>query len=183
MKENTKKIIVAITGASGVIYGARLVEALKAAKVQTFVIITKNARKVAEYEGVKLPKPDFSEEEIDASIASGSFKTDGMVVCPCSMKTMAGIAHGYAENLVVRAADVMLKERRKLVLVPRETPMNAIHLENALNLSRIGVQIMPACPGFYHKPKKIDDLIDFFVGKVLDQFDIENKLYTRWEKK
>jgi len=179
---NKKKIVVAITGASGVIYGAKLVEALKAAGVQTYVVVTKNAKKVADYEGVKLPKSDFNEEEIDASIASGSFKTDGMIVCPCSMKSLAAISHGYADNLVSRAADVVLKERRKLVLVLRETPMNAIHLENALRLSRLGVQIMPACPGFYHKPKTLEDIVKFFVGKILDQFEIENKLYKRWEK-
>jgi len=179
---NKKKIVVAITGASGIIYGAELVNALKSAGVQTFVIISKNAKKVADYEGVKLPKSDFNEEEIDASVASGSFKTDGMIVCPCSMKTLSAIANGYADNLIARAADVMLKERRKLVLVLRETPMNAIHLENALKLSRLGVQIMPACPGFYHNPKSIEDLVKFFVGKILDQFDIENKLYKRWGK-
>ena len=177
-----KKIIVAITGASGVVYGAELVKALKASGMQPIVITTKNARLVAKYEGVELPKSDFNEDEIDASIASGSFKTEGMIVCPCSMKTLASIANGYADNLVSRSADVVLKERRKLVLIIRETPMNAIHLENALKLSRLGVQIMPACPGFYHNPKSIDDIIKFFVGKILDQFNIGNKLYKRWKK-
>lgn len=175
-------MIVAITGASGLIYGVRLVEELKKAKHDVFVVITENAKKVAKYEKVRLPRATFSETEIDASIASGSSKIDGMIVCPCSMKTLAGIAHGYSDNLVVRAADVMIKERRRLVLVLRETPMSPIHLENALELSRIGVQIMPACPAFYHNPKRIDDMVDFIVGKVMDQFDIKHSLYRRWKE-
>lgn len=175
------KIIVAITGASGTVYGARLVEELKKAKHEVFVVITDNARLTAKYENVKLPKSDFNEKEIDASIASGSFKVDVMVVCPCSMKTLSAIANGYSNNLVTRAADVMIKEQRKLVLAIRETPMSAIHLENALKLSRIGVLIMPACPGFYHNPKTVDDIVNFFVGKILDQLRIEHKLYKRWK--
>lgn len=175
------KIIVAITGASGLVYGARLVEELKKTGSKVFVVVTKNAEKVARYEKIRLPKATFEETEIDASIASGSFKADAMVVCPCSMKTLAAIAHGYADNLVIRAADVMIKEQRKLILAIRETPMSAIHLENALKLSRLGVQIMPACPGFYHNPKKVGDIIDFFVGKILDQLGIEHRLYKRWK--
>jgi 4-hydroxy-3-polyprenylbenzoate decarboxylase len=176
------RIIVAITGASGIAYGTRLVEVLKKGGHETFVILSDAAKIVAKYEGIKLPREDHEESEIDAPIASGSFKVDGMIICPCSMKTLSGIANGYADNLIVRCADVMLKERRKLVLVLRETPMNAIHLENALKLARLGVQIMPASPGFYHKPKKIEDMIDFFVGKVLDQFDIKHQLFKRWKQ-
>jgi len=175
------KIIVAITGASGVVYGARLVEELKKTKNEIFIIITKNAEKIAKYEDVKLPKATFGEDQIDAPIASGSFKVDGMIICPCSMKTMAAIANGYANNLVVRSADVMLKEKRKLILALRETPINAIHLENALKLSRLGVQIMPVSPGFYHKPKKVKDVIDFFVGRILDQLCVEHALFKRWK--
>ena len=176
------RIVLAITGASGIIYGLRLAQALKGHEL--FVIVSKGAREVARYEGVKIPKfgKEFDESDLSAPIASGSYKFDGMIVAPCSMKTLAGIAHGYSDNLVVRAADVAIKERRKLVLVPRETPLSPIHLENMLKLSRIGVDILPACPGFYHNPKKVGDLVDFVVGKALDRLGIENELFKRWGK-
>lgn len=178
------KIIVAITGASGVIYGSRLVEELKKAKPknEVYVVVSKNSELVAGYESVVLPNTSFDEHEIDASIASGSFRADAMVVCPCSMKTLSAIANGYADNLISRSADVMIKEHRKLILAVRETPMSAIHLENALKLARLGVYIMPAAPGFYHNPRSIADLVDFFVGKIMDQLGIEHSLYKRWSK-
>jgi 4-hydroxy-3-polyprenylbenzoate decarboxylase len=176
------KFVVAISGASGVIYGVRLVEELRRLKHEVTIITTENAKKVAEYEQIKLPKTDFNENDIDAPIASGSFKFDGLIVCPCSMKTLAAIAHGFSYNLVTRAADVALKERRKIVLVLRETPLSPIHLENALKLSHLGVQIMPASPGFYSNPKNIDDMINFIVGRVMDQFDIKHNLYKKWNR-
>jgi 4-hydroxy-3-polyprenylbenzoate decarboxylase len=123
----------------------------------------------------------YDDKDLAASLSSGSFQFDGMVVIPCSMKTIAGISAGYTSTLLTRAADVALKEGRKLILVPRETPLNAIHLKNLLDLSRLGVIILPAMPGFYHKPKSISDLVDQIVGKVLDQFDLEHTLYKRWQ--
>ena len=113
---------------------------------------------------------------------SGSFKTDGMVVIPCSMKTLAGISQGYSDNIILRSADVVLKEQRKLILVPRETPLTAIHLRNMLELAKQGVIIVPAMPAYYHQPEKIGDLVDFVVGKVLDLMGIDHSLYTRWHE-
>ena len=124
----------------------------------------------------------YKENEIAASIASGSFKVDGMIVAPCSMKTLSAIANGYSENLITRAADVQLKQQRKLVLVPRESPLNAIHLENMLKLSRLGVWIIPPMMCYYIKPKSVNDLTDNAVGRILDAFNIEHDLYKRWKK-
>jgi 4-hydroxy-3-polyprenylbenzoate decarboxylase len=115
-----------------------------------------------------------------ATIASGSVKVDAMVVIPCSMKTLAAIANGFASNLIERAADVMIKEKRKLIIVPRETPLSAIHLRNMLTLAEIGCHIIPAMPAFYHHPKKVSDMIDFIAGRVLDSMDVENELSPRW---
>jgi 4-hydroxy-3-polyprenylbenzoate decarboxylase len=115
-----------------------------------------------------------------APVASGSFKTDGMFVVPCSMKTLAGIANGYADNLIQRAADVVIKEGRPLLLSPREMPFSAIHLENMLKLARLGVKIAPPIPAFYHKPKSLDDMVSFIVGKMLDAFGIEHEIFRRW---
>jgi len=181
------KIILAITGASGVPIGMRLAKALR--KEQLSIIVSENAKKVIKYEvgGVKKFLAElgkygklYDEAEIDAPPASGSSLFDAMVVCPCSMKTLSAIANGYCHNLITRSADVMLKEGRRLILVPRETPLNAIHLENMLKLSRIGVVILPASPAFYHKPKRIGDMVDFVAGKILDSLRIENHLYKRW---
>lgn len=179
------RVVVAITGASGVAYGIRLLEVLREGNVETYCIVSDAARKVMAYEYKNEKTADvldncIDENTIDANIASGSFRLDAMVVVPCSMKTLSAVANGYASNVITRAADVVLKERKKLILVPRETPLNAIHLENMLKLSRIGVTILPAMPGFYHRPESVSDLIDFVVGKILDSLGIDNELYRRW---
>lgn len=191
LKRNTSqvlivmRVLVAITGASGVIYGLRLLEVLKDKKLETHCVISEAAKKIIRHEvrGKKyqsLIESCHAANDIEASFSSGSFKLDAMVVAPCSMKTLAAIANGYADNLITRAADVMLKERRKLVLVPRETPLSAIHLENMLKLSQLGVVILPAMPAFYHNPKSVEDLVDFVAGKTLDALGIENNLFRRW---
>jgi len=181
------RLIVAITGASGVIYGKRLLEVLRERNIETHLIISKAAEKVIRHE-LETTKMDlerlavhvYDVEDLSAPIVSGSFKTDGMIVIPCSMKTLAGITHGYSDNLILRAADVTLKEKRKLILVPRETPINVIHLRNMLDLASQDVLIVPAMPGYYHKPTKIEDLVDFVIGKVLDLLGIEHKLFKQW---
>ena len=181
------RLIVAITGASGVVYGKRLLEVLQKKKIETHLIISKTAEKIIEHE-LEATKKDIeklashvhSVDDLAAKIASGSFRTDGMIIIPCSMKTLAGIAHGYAENLILRVADVMLKEKKKLILVPRETPLNIIHLRNMLELAKQGVIIIPAMPAYYHKPKNISDVVDYVVGKVLDCLGIEHTLFKRW---
>ncbi len=182
------RLVVGITGASGVIYGTRLVEFLSGKKEHSvYLVMTHNAEKIMMLETgldpsyVKsLAGHSFDSTDLTAPIASGSFKFDAVVIIPCSMKTLAAIAHGYASNLITRAADIALKERRKLILVPRETPLNSIHLENMLKLSNLGAIILPACPAFYYEPEKISDLIDFIVGRVLDVLGIEHNLYERW---
>ena len=181
------RLIVAITGASGVVYGKRLLEVLRGKKVETYLIISKAAENVIEHELEmtkneleKLASHVYDVNDLTAPIVSGSFKTDGMIVIPCSMKTLAGIAHGYSENLILRAADVMLKEKRKLVLVPRETPLSVVHLRNMLDLASQGVFVLPAMPAYYHKPQEIGDLIDFVVGKALNLLEIEHELFKRW---
>jgi 4-hydroxy-3-polyprenylbenzoate decarboxylase len=183
------RLIVAITGASGVIYGMRLLKVLQEKNVETHLIISKAAEKVVEHELEKakadiekLANHTYNVDDWSAPVVSGSFKTNGMIVIPCSMKTLAGVAHGYSDNLVLRAADVTLKEKRTLVLVPRETPLNVVHLRNMLVLAEQGVTILPAMPAYYHKPKDVDDLVDFVVGKVLDLLGINHALYKRWSE-
>lgn len=181
------KMVVAITGASGVIYGIKLLEILKNLKIETHLIISEWAKRnikietIYDLEYVKsLAFKQYEETNLAAPISSGSFKTTGMIVIPCSMKTLSSISHGYDDNLISRSSNVCIKEGRKLVLVPRETPLTKIHLENMLRLSEIGVIILPAMPGFYFSPKTIDDLINHTIGKVLDQFNIEHNLFKRW---
>jgi len=183
------KLTIAITGASGVIYGKRLLEVLHNKKIETYLVISQAAKKIIKHElGTSektLEKLASHVHEIDdwsSPIVSGSFKTDGMVIVPCSMKTLAGIASGFADNVILRAADVMLKEKRKLILVPRETPLNIIHLRNMLDLAKQGAIIVPAMPAYYHKPKNIEALVDFVVGRVLDLLGIEHNLYKRWQE-
>ncbi|WP_102348869.1 UbiX family flavin prenyltransferase [Bacillus sp. Marseille-P3661] len=185
-----KRIIVGISGASGAIFGIRMLEALRTYDVETHLVMTKWAETTIGLE------TDYSVEQVKelasvvhgsmnqaASISSGSFRVDGMVVAPCSMKTLATIRAGMSEGLLGRAADVILKERKKLVLLTRESPLNDIHLENMLALSRMGVTIFPPVPAFYNHPKSIDDIVDHIVARTLDQFDIDNSLTTRWKDK
>jgi len=187
MRKNIK-IIVGITGSSGVIYGIKLLYFLKKSKIETHIVLSKWAEKNIEIETdesvvevKKLASFEYRENDMAASISSGSFKTDGMIIIPCSMKTLASIANGYDDNLISRAASVTIKENRKLVIVPRETPLSQIHLSNMLKLAKIGVTILPAMPGFYHRPKTINDLILHIVGKTLDQFEINNEVFKRWK--
>lgn len=181
------RLVVAVTGASGVVYGQRLLGVLRKKRVETHLIVSKAAEKVIEHE-LKITKEEleklashvYNVNDLTAPIVSGSFKTDGMIIIPCSMKTLAGIAHGYSDNVILRAADVTLKEKRKLILVPRETPLSMVHLRNMLDLASQGVLILPAMPAYYHKPGKIDDLVNFVVGKALDLLGMEHELYRRW---
>lgn len=182
----TLRAVLGITGASGIVYGVRVAEELAKSGVELTIIVSDAARRVlaAEMpEGMAvLAKCGrvLGAGDVEADVASGSAKSDATVICPCSMKTLSAIANGYAHDLICRNADVTLKERRKLVLVVRETPLNAIHLENMLKLARLGVVIMPASPGFYHNPKTIDDLVNHIVGKIMDMLGFESNLYKRW---
>ena len=182
------KLVIGMSGASGSILGIKLLESLKKAGVETHLIITDTAKKILEHEtGRKVKDVEnlasrvWDNSDLFASVASGSFKTDGMIIIPCSMKTLAGVASGYSDNLLLRTADVCLKERRKLVLVARETPFSTIHLENMARVSRAGGIVLPPVLSFYSRPKTIDDLTSHIVGKVLDLFGIEHKLLKRWK--
>jgi 4-hydroxy-3-polyprenylbenzoate decarboxylase len=182
-----RRLIVAITGASGAIYGVRLLERLRDLPVETHLIATKWARVTIEHETGRsfaevkqLADKFYSENDQAASVSSGSFLTDGMVIAPCSTKTLAAIANGFAYNLVCRAADVVLKERRKLVLVVRETPLHATHLRNMLTLTDMGATVAPPVPAFYSLPKSIDDIVDQTVERLLDQFDFRLDSPYRW---
>ena len=183
------KLIVGISGATGAIYGIRLLEVLnKTPEVETHLVITEPAKQtIAEETGWSASQVEslasyvYDNQDIGAAISSGSFDTEGMVVCPCSIKTMSSIAMSYNNNLLVRAADVTLKERRRLVLVVRETPLHSGHLRSMAELSDRGAIILPPMPAFYHHPESIDDIINQTIGKVLDQFKIEHYLFDRWK--
>ena len=184
---NQLRLVVAITGASGVIYGIRTLEVLKQLDVETHLIMSEWGAKNIIIETDKtldyiqsLATKCYEDENMAAPVSSGSFKTDGMAVIPCSMKTLASIANAFDDSLISRAASVSIKEHRKLVLVPRETPLSVIHLQNMSRLANAGAIILPAMPGFYHKPKTLNDVVDHIVGKVLDQFDIDHGLFKRW---
>lgn len=183
-----KRIVVGISGATGVIYGIRLLEALRMSEVETHLVLTDPGRRNIELETdlevrdvMSLATQVHDIGNIAASIASGSFLTDGMAVCPCSMKTLSGIVHSYNENLLNRSADVTLKERRRLVLLPRETPLHKGHLELMTRAADLGATIMPPMVAFYHRPETVQEIIDQTVGKVLDAFGLENSLFRRWE--
>jgi polyprenyl P-hydroxybenzoate/phenylacrylic acid decarboxylase-like protein len=181
-------LIVGITGASGAIYGIRLLEVLSTSKeVETHLIISEAGEKMIrhetdwELERVKeLADVCYEINDIGAGLSSGSFKRDGMVIAPCSMKTLSSLASSYADNLIARAADTTLKERKKLVLLAREAPLHLGHLRNMVKLTEMGAVVFPPVPAFYHKPQTIQDLIDHTIGRVLDMFDIEHNLFTRW---
>jgi len=183
-----KRLIVGISGATGAIYGVRILEVLAGLKdIETHLVMTRAARMTIQVETPHAVKDVESMADVvhdinnvGAGISSGSFRTEGMVIAPCSMKSMGGIAHSVGGDLLVRAADVVLKERKKLVLLVRETPLHLGHLENMVALTRIGAVIFPPVPAFYHLPKTIDDIINQTVTRVLDQFGIEVTLFERW---
>lgn len=189
-------LVLAVTGASGAPYAVRLLQQLVALQVPTWLIVSSHGFRLLSTES---DIPDlhslrarvgadafdacvtvFDDNDRGAAPASGSARSSGMVVCPCSMGTVSAIAHGTSRSLVERAADVALKERRTLILVPRETPLSLIHLENLTQVTRAGALVIPAAPGFYHKPASIDDLVDFIVARVLDHLDVEHALGKRW---
>jgi flavin prenyltransferase len=187
VEETKRRIILGITGASGAIYGVRLLERLRDLPVETHLIATKWARVTIEHETGRsfaevkqLADHVYAENDQAATVSSGSFLTDGMVIAPCSTKTLAAIANGFAYNLVCRAADVVLKERRRLVLVVRETPLHATHLRNMLTLTEMGATVAPPVPAFYALPQSIDDIVDQTVERLLDQFDFQLDSPYRW---
>ena len=176
------KIVVAITGASSSIVGVKLIEELKKKKIEVTTLISKNGEKVIQEEtGIKL-KPDYEEDDFFSPIASSSQKIDAFVICPCSMKTLSAIANGYSDNLIARLADICLKMKIKLILCVRETPYNLIHIENMKKVTLAGGMIMPLNVAYYFKPKNVDEITNFFVGKILDMLEIENNLYKRWKE-
>lgn len=184
------RVIVAISGASGGIWGIRLLQVLaQRPEVETHLIVTRSGALT-----LRLENPEWEldqvqaladvvhrPQDIAACIASGSYKVNSMVVVPCSMKSLAAMAHGYSEDLLARAADVMLKERRQLILVPRETPLHSVHLQNMLTLSQLGCVILPPVPGFYHKPTSLEQLVDHTVGKILDVMGFQQDLFPIWQ--
>lgn len=183
-----EKIVIGFSGASGIIYGIRLLEILNSIKIETYLIMSEWAKKNIEIETnntleyVKsLSTVNYDNFKLDASVSSGSFLHNGMVIVPCSMKSLSSIANGYDDTLISRAASVTLKESRKLIIVPRETPLSRIHLENMIKLQEAGAIILPAMPGFYHKPSTIEEIVDHLVGKILDQLNIKHDVFRRWK--
>ena len=182
------KVLLGIGGASGSIYGIRLLEELANSKVETHLIVSEGGKKILEHETKykyndlkKLSNFNYDNYNMFTGPASGSFLLDAMVIAPCSMKTLSAIANGYSDTLSSRAASCCLKEGRKLILVIRETPLDLPGIKNMLSVKKTGATILPAMPGFYHKPTKIDDLVDFIIGKILDQLKIKHSLFKRWE--
>jgi 4-hydroxy-3-polyprenylbenzoate decarboxylase len=182
------KLVVGISGASGAVYGIRILQALRAHQVETHLVITDSAKRTIEIETVYTVKEVenladyvYDNRDLKAAPASGSFKTDGMLIAPCAIKSLSALANSYNDSLLVRAADVMLKEKRKLVVMPRETPLHTGHLKLLLAVAEMGAVILPPMPAYYHLPKTIEDLINHTVGKALDQFNLEHRLFKRWE--
>jgi 4-hydroxy-3-polyprenylbenzoate decarboxylase len=182
-------LVIGITGASGAIYGVRLLEVLSEHKdIETHLIISQAGEINIKYETGRtleqvkaLADVCYDINDIAAGLSSGSFRRDGMVIAPCSMKTVSALANSYADNLMARAGDITLKERKKLVLLVRETPLHLGHLRNMVKLTEMGAIVFPPVPAFYHKPKTVQDLVDYTVGRVLDLFDIEHDLLPRWQ--
>jgi len=189
VKARTKRLIVGITGATGAIYGIRILEALRAAGGWATHLVVSEAGMLNAHQEYKLARKDLNKladvvhnvRDIGATIASGSFITEGMVIAPCSMKTLSGVAHAFSDNLVTRAADVVLKERRRLVLITREAPLNLAHLRNMVAVTEMGGIIFPPVPAFYSHAQSIDELVDHSVGRVLDLFGIAHDQVRRWE--
>jgi len=185
--EKTRKFVVGISGASGVIYGIRLLEVLKKTKIESHLVLTPAAKITIAAETQysvqsveRMASRIYRYNDIAAVISSGSFKTDGMILIPCSMHTLGALASGVADNLLLRAAEVTMKEHRPLVIVPRETPLSLIHLENMERLARAGVILLPAMPAFYERPRSVSEIVDHLVGKVLDIVGVEHDLFKRW---
>ncbi len=184
-----KRLVIAITGATGAVYGVRLLQVLRdVPDVETHLMVS-DAGVLNLHQELGISRKDvelFADvvhpvRDIGASIASGSFQSDGMIIAPCSMKTLAGVAHGFSDNLITRAADVALKERRRLVLMVRETPFNLAHLRNMVAVTEMGGIIYPPLPGFYHRPQTIADMVDHTVGRILDLFAVGHALTPRWQ--
>ena len=180
------EIVVGISGASGVGYGIRLLQVLQGSVVH--LVMTDSARKIIKVETNFSPEDVedladhvYAEDDFTAPIASGSYRFDAMVIIPCSMKTLAGVASGMSDNLIGRSAEICLKDRRRLVIVPRETPLSLIQLKNMVSVTEAGAVVLPACPAFYSRPQNLEDLIDVLVGRVLDSIGVENNLYPRWK--
>lgn len=183
----TKKIIVGVTGATGVIYALRLLKVLREFSVETHLVVTKPAEMTIAYELAgdrdairQAADVVYAINDFGAAISSGSFKTNGMIIIPCTVRTLAEVATGVTTNLLTRAADVCLKERRRVVLAVRETPLHAGHLRNMLAVTEMGAIVAPPVPAFYNRPQKLDDIVDHTVGRLLDLFDIETNLYNSW---
>lgn len=175
-------IVVAITGASGVAVGLKLIDELKRREFKVITIISDAGKNVLKEETNTKIKTDYGEDDIEAPIGSSSNKVDAFIICPCSMKTLSAIANGYSNNLITRLADICLKMKRKLILCIRETPFNLIHIENMRKVTLAGGIITPLNIAYYFKPKTLDDINNFFIGKILDILSIENKLYKRWKE-